>query len=532
MPDFPDLLSREPTRRLDPRKTSEALTFAFAQGVGDDTWDALLAAASLPETRWDPETFARDLFVSDLVAGSRTVTIDGVRHQLGQKWLERVLAHPPREVASVELRREVLRELDGSKELRADLEGLYASVRKLRSQLGIAPIRHTEVLRRRLDILGTVRALIESAAEGFAGAKSVLSRIPEWARALRETDAHRALVELLDYDDNLATVDVRVRVGADGRVRGMSLARVDESKSRFARTPFGRWIARLILVFRGYRFDAEELMARAIEEVFEGLREALVGLVQLAGDIEVFLSALAFRDNALRAGLAVCLPEIGSDGARKLVGLFNPLLLPHEKRVVPCDVDMRADRVALVTGPNSGGKTRLLQAIGIAQLLGQGGFFVPAREARIVTTDGVFASFGQAPAADASEGRLGTELLRVRALFESMCVGGMVLVDELCSGTNPSEGEELFRTVVALLGELDPQAFLSTHFLTLAADLERSPPDERLSFLQVELDPKGLPTYQFVPGVAKTSLAYQTAARLGVTRDDLAALVEKAKRAR
>jgi DNA mismatch repair protein MutS2 len=193
---------------------------------------------------------------------------------------------------------------------------------------------------------------------------------------------------------------------------------------------------------------------------------------------------------------------------------------------------MRADRVSLVTGPNSGGKTRLLQAIGIAQLLGQNGLFVPAREARIVTTDGVFASFGQAPAADASEGRLGTELLRVRALFESMCLGGMVLVDELCSGTNPSEGEELFRTVVALLGELDPQAFLSTHFLTLAADLEARPPDPRLQFLQVELDPKGLPTYQFVPGVAKTSLAFQTAARLGVTRDDLAALVEKAKRVR
>jgi DNA mismatch repair protein MutS2 len=532
MQEFPDLLSSEPTRRLDPRKTSEALTFAFAQGVGDDTWAALLASATLPATRWDPETFARDLFVTDLVAGSRTITIDGVRHQLGQKWLERVLSHPPREVSSVELRREVLRELAGSKEMRADLESLYASVRKLRSQLGIAPICHTEVLRRRLDILATVRGLIESGAGAFSGASSVLSRIPRWALALRETDAHKALVELLDYDDNLATVDVRVRVGADGRVRGMSLARVNESPSRFARTPLGRWIARLILVFRGYRFDAEELMARAIEEVFEGLREALVALVQLAGDMEVYLAALAFRDNAERAGLAVCLPEIGREGERRLLGLFNPLLLPHEKRVVPCDVEMRADRVALVTGPNSGGKTRLLQAIGIAQLLGQGGLFVPAREARIVTTDGVFASFGQAPAADASEGRLGTELLRVRALFESMCVGGMVLVDELCSGTNPSEGEELFRTVVALLGELDPQAFLSTHFLTLAADLERSPPDERLSFLQVELDPKGLPTYQFVPGVAKTSLAFQTAARLGVTRDDLAALVEKAKRAR
>jgi DNA mismatch repair protein MutS2 len=172
-----------------------------------------------------------------------------------------------------------------------------------------------------------------------------------------------------------------------------------------------------------------------------------------------------------------------------------------------------------------------LQAIGITQLLGQCGVFVPAREATLRAVDGMFVSFGTPPAADAAEGRLGTELLRVRAVFETICVGGMVLVDELCSGTNPSEGEELFRQVVELLLEIEPQAFLSTHFLTAAQNLESKPPSERLAFLQVEIDKNGSPTYHFVPGVAKTSLAQKTAARLGVTRDDLAALVARAKNA-
>lgn len=528
----PDLLCAVPTRRLDVRRTREVLTFAFAQGVADDTFDELLAAGSLPETTWDPEGFASDLFVKDLVSAFRTVTLESGRHVLGQQWLERVLSHPPQDPSHAALRRDVLEKLSASGSARRELEVIYDQIRTLRQQLGIAPVRSVDVLRRRLEILATVRTLVDTMASAFAESGEPLGRVSRWASAIKESDTYRALGDLLDYDEHLATVDVRVRVGSDGRVRSLALTSVQENtQSRFARSPLARWVARLVLLFRGYRFQAEELIARAIEQVFEGLEDVLVSVLQLGADLEFYLFALSFRAAAERAGLVVCLPQLGED--RRLTGLFNPLLLANVKRVVPCDlVDPRTDRVVLVTGPNSGGKTRLLQAIGIAQLLGQCGLYVPAASATLRPVDGMFVSFGTPPSANASEGRLGTELLRVRAVFETICVGGMVLVDELCSGTNPSEGEELFRHVVELLLEVEPQAFLSTHFLTAAADLERAPPSERLAFLQVEIDKNGLPTYRFVPGVAKTSLAHQTAARLGVTRDDLAALVARARAAR
>jgi DNA mismatch repair protein MutS2 len=105
-----------------------------------------------------------------------------------------------------------------------------------------------------------------------------------------------------------------------------------------------------------------------------------------------------------------------------------------------------------------------------------------------------------------------------------------VIMDELCSGTNPSEGEEIFRLVVDLLSELAPQAFITTHFLRFAADLERERPLPGLAFLQVELDADREPTYGFVGGVAKTSLASKTAERLGVTREALEALVREKRR--
>jgi DNA mismatch repair protein MutS2 len=57
--------------------------------------------------------------------------------------------------------------------------------------------------------------------------------------------------------------------------------------------------------------------------------------------------------------------------------------------------------------------------------------------------------------------------------------------------------------------------------------LERERKIADLRFLQVELGPDERPTYQFAPGVARTSLAGQAAARLGVTGDQLLSLVER-----
>ncbi len=280
---------------------------------------------------------------------------------------------------------------------------------------------------------------------------------------------------------------------------------------------------------RGFRFGDGEVMARLIDAVFDGIEDELIPLVQLVGDLEFYLGALGFRDLARSAGLAVCLPELVPPGApRALHGLFNPLLLAHGVTPVPCDIatDRHATTV-LVTGPNSGGKTRLLQSLGLAQLLAQSGVFIPARAGELALAPALVVSLIEETKADQSEGRLGTELVRIRALFERLPPGAMVLLDELCSGTNPSEGEEIFELVVRMLTRLEPQAFITTHFLAFAARLANEKRISDLRFLQVELGADHRPTYQFVPGVARTSLAGHAAERLGVTGEQLLALIER-----
>src|SRR5690606_18312889 len=124
------------------------------------------------------------------------------------------------------------------------------------------------------------------------------------------------------------------------------------------------------------------------------------------------------------------------------VGLVNPFLVAEGVRAVPADVTAASSAITIVTGPNSGGKTRLMQAIALAQLLAQNGLPVPAARAQVNRARGLFVSMFEEVRADQPEGRLGMELLRIRRLFERLHPGDVVVLDELCSGTNPSEGEE------------------------------------------------------------------------------------------
>ena len=138
----------------------------------------------------------------------------------------------------------------------------------------------------------------------------------------------------------------------------------------------------------------------------------------------------------------------------------------------------------------------------------------------------LFASIVELDRADQSEGRLGTELVRLRTLFESVPAGSLVLLDELCSGTNPSEAIEIVDMVLRLLGQIRPHALVTTHFLDFARELESQGSSGGLAFLQAEVDDRQGATFRFIPGVAKTSLAVGTAQRLGVTFEELERTLE------
>ena len=169
----------------------------------------------------------------------------------------------------------------------------------------------------------------------------------------------------------------------------------------------------------------------------------------------------------------MCLPELVAApraGRIALEGLFNPLLLAAGVHPVVCDVRAAAGAVVLVTGPNSGGKTRCCRR-SPSRSFACAGLFVPVRAGHVPRATGLFASLYEEPRPDAPEGHLGMELLRIRRLFDRLDTGAVVVIDELCSGTNPSEGEEIARLVLSLLPDLGVQTFVTTHLLQFAARL-------------------------------------------------------------
>jgi DNA mismatch repair protein MutS2 len=538
-PQIPDLLSPTPMARVDMRELERALGFAFASAGSEVALNEQLAQANLPFSTWDPACFSQDLYLETLIEQLRKGSVQGQAFELHAGHLLRVLSHPPADIAVTRFRQHILHELVNVAGTEAAFEGLYLKLQALRALLRDSGLGfRLDANRRRIDILEAAKAVIEHMADSFATAQSGLQRLHTFARQVKSSEGYVRLAKILELDEGNASLEARLRIGYEGQLRHFEIVRISEQTlNPFYASRLGRIFRKFVLLYRGYRFSDNEVLNCFVDEVFAGVSRDLTWLFQLLADMEFYLAALRFRALSQEQGLAVCLPELtvatpfDATCPRELVGLFNPLLLTAQSRPVPCQLGhARHTDPVILTGPNSGGKTRLLQALSLTQLLAQNGFFVPAARARLVWAHGMFLSISDQPAAEQREGRLGMELLRIRRVFESMRFGAFVVMDELCSGTNPAEGEEIFRMVLDLLRELHPQAFISTHFLQFAGRLAAESEAQR-SFLQVELDARNLPTYQFVPGVASASLAQQTAARLGVTREELTALVDRQRRA-
>jgi DNA mismatch repair protein MutS2 len=529
-----ELLHAHPQPWGDLRGTAELVRFAFEGGDCAGVFDTVIGALPLSPSTLDPAAFASQLYLDALIDHALRVTIDDTRQPVNTRLLRRILESPPRDAADCDARQAVLRELVAQPAFVTDLERVHLALRALREALELSTLAEPNLVRRKVAVLVALRRVVDALTDGFDGATSALARLRARGRTIRDGAAFAQLARIVDLEGNLATVDVRVRLGADGTVRGFGILAVrDNPDDDVFPGPVRRFVDRLLAFFRGHRYGESEVVIRLLEEVFAPLTADTVALLAMSGAVELYLAAMGFRRLAESRGLRVSLPEIleisshAESPPRVLEGLFNPLLFMQGISPIPCDVPIaRHDALVVLTGPNSGGKTRLLQAIALTQLLGQAGLFVPAARACITRAPRLFLSLVDEGDAGQVEGRLGTELLRIRRLFEQLEPGSLALLDELCSGTNPLEGEEIFEMVVSLLPRLRPQLVVSTHFLGLAARLARERPVESLTFLQVELDADERPTYRFLPGVATTSLAHKVAARLGVTRSELEALVE------
>ncbi|PYP74046.1 MAG: hypothetical protein DMD41_03475 [Gemmatimonadetes bacterium] len=194
-----------------------------------------------------------------------------------------------------------------------------------------------------------------------------------------------------------------------------------------------------------------ELRSREAAEQREVLRvlRALTDLLRphRAAIAAAWEMSIAFDDLCARARYAVVVngftPVIG-EGPLVIRGGRHPLLFAGDTVVVPFDLELAPDEcTVLVSGPNTGGKTVLIKAVGLLCLLAQSGVVPPiGPQSRLPVFRDVFADIGDRQSIAASLSTFSAHVAALRDILDRAGPGSLVLLDEIGSGTDPAEGAQ------------------------------------------------------------------------------------------
>jgi DNA mismatch repair protein MutS2 len=266
--------------------------------------------------------------------------------------------------------------------------------------------------------------------------------------------------------------------------------------------------------------DLEREEAREIRRILGELTAAVSPLRhELTGTLEALadFDGLHARARVARAWEAT-VPEIApaSDRSMRVRRGRHPLLLEGgAEAVVPFDLDLEADEhCVVVSGPNTGGKSVLLKAVGLIAALAQSGVVPPVGEGtRLPVFSSFFADIGDEQSIAQSLSTFSAHLANLSDLVVAADARSLVLIDEMGTGTDPAEGAALARAVIEELVERRATTLVSSHL----GDLKRLDAEgSGVVNASLQFDPERMePTYRFVKGRPGRSYGLAIARRLG-----------------
>ncbi len=271
----------------------------------------------------------------------------------------------------------------------------------------------------------------------------------------------------------------------------------------------------------------------------EELREIDRILLQITDELrvhadEIFssLEALAELDFIFaKAGFAssyrAVTPRFSAEQSRKLVlqearhPLLEAVLRQQKRFVTPVSLQLdENNRVLLISGPNTGGKTVTLKTCGLLVMMAHAGLPVPCAEAEIPWLDDVLADIGDTQSIAENLSTFSGHLLHVRAMLEAATPDSLVLLDELGGSTDPDEGGALGVAILDRFRQCGAFCLASTHLLPLKLYGAQTPGvvNASMGFDENTLQP----TYQLRIGIPGKSAGLDIASRLDMPPDLIA----------
>ncbi len=270
--------------------------------------------------------------------------------------------------------------------------------------------------------------------------------------------------------------------------------------------------------------SAEAAEARAILALFRALTERLRPHREaLARGIEMCIAADDLRARARHAvHVEGFVPRL--DQGEELFDLRavrHPLLLAEGVDAVPFDLRLdAAERCVIVSGPNTGGKTVLLKAIGLVSAMAQSGIVPPVGDGTVLPVFGrIVADIGDHQSIAESLSTFSAHLAELRVALDAAGKDTLVLLDEVGSGTDPVEGAALAGAALLSLTERGARTVATTHLGALKR-LATEVDGVVNASLQFDADTLA-PTYRLVKGVPGRSYGIVIARRLGLPADVL-----------